>query len=88
MNEEAVGPMGRKLFEMEQGDLLSDLVDIPKKACDRRVRLYSVFFFFGGCTKDVFLFPIWIEFMTYTVCTNNLSIFFLHVFCKVFVTKI
>lgn len=32
--------MGRKLFEMEQGDLLADLVDIPKKACDRRVRLY------------------------------------------------
>lgn len=85
--------MGRKLFEMEQGDLLADLVDIPKKACDRRVRLYvshfTVFFFFGGCTEeDVFLFPIWIEFMTYTVCINNLSIFFLHVFCKVFVTKI
>lgn len=52
VNEEAVGPMGRELFEMEQGDLLADLVDIPKKACDRRVRLYgshfTVFFFFGG----------------------------------------
>ncbi|XP_062017253.1 EH domain-containing protein 1-like isoform X1 [Rosa rugosa] len=37
VNEEAVGPMGRELFEMEQGDLLADLVDIPKKACDRRI---------------------------------------------------
>ncbi|XP_004293342.1 PREDICTED: EH domain-containing protein 1-like [Fragaria vesca subsp. vesca] len=37
VNEEAVGPMGRELFEMEQGDLLADLVDIPKKACDRQI---------------------------------------------------
>jgi len=29
--------MGRDLFEKEQNDLLADLKDIPKKACDRRV---------------------------------------------------
>ncbi|KAI4306145.1 hypothetical protein L6164_029447 [Bauhinia variegata] len=31
------GPIGKELFEMEQEDLLSDLKDIPKKACDRRI---------------------------------------------------
>lgn len=33
------GPMGAELFEKEQEDLLADLKDIPKKACDRRVSL-------------------------------------------------
>jgi hypothetical protein len=33
--------MGKELFEREQEDLLSDLKDIPRKACDRRVRLDS-----------------------------------------------
>lgn len=37
VNETAVGPIGKELFEREQDDLLSDLKDIPKKACDRRV---------------------------------------------------
>lgn len=37
VNENAVGPLGKELFEMEQDDLLADLKDIPKKACDRRV---------------------------------------------------
>lgn len=37
VNESAVGPLGKELFEREQDDLLSDLKDIPKKACDRRV---------------------------------------------------
>lgn len=37
VNESAVGPMGKELFEKEQNDLLADLVDIPKKACDRRI---------------------------------------------------
>ena len=40
INEAALGPMGLDLFEKEQDDLLADLVDIPKKACDRRVRPY------------------------------------------------
>ncbi|KAL4554142.1 hypothetical protein LXL04_037297 [Taraxacum kok-saghyz] len=31
------GPMGIQLFEKEQDDLLADLKDIPKKACDRRI---------------------------------------------------
>ncbi|XP_006657273.1 EH domain-containing protein 1-like [Oryza brachyantha] len=37
VNESAVGPIGKELFEREQDDLLSDLKDIPKKACDRRI---------------------------------------------------
>lgn len=37
MNLAAVGPIGRELFEREQEDLLADLKDIPKKACDRRI---------------------------------------------------
>lgn len=37
VNEAAVGPIGKELFEKEQENLLSDLKDIPKKACDRRV---------------------------------------------------
>ncbi|KAM1762840.1 hypothetical protein ACFX12_005434 [Malus domestica] len=37
VNEGVVGPIGKELFEKEQDDLLSDLVDIPKKACDRRI---------------------------------------------------
>lgn len=44
MNEAAVGPIGKDLFEKEQDDLLADLIDIPKKACDRRVS--SPFSFF------------------------------------------
>ncbi|KAI4295977.1 hypothetical protein L6164_035970 [Bauhinia variegata] len=37
INEDSIGPLGRELFEKEQNDLLADLVDIPKKACDRRI---------------------------------------------------
>jgi EH domain-containing protein 1 len=37
IRETAAGPLGMELFEREQEDLLSDLNDIPKKACDRRV---------------------------------------------------
>lgn len=37
MDEAATGPIGKELFEKEQDDLLVDLIDIPKKACDRRV---------------------------------------------------
>ncbi|XP_048628355.1 EH domain-containing protein 1 isoform X1 [Brassica napus] len=37
INEASTGPIGRELFEMEQEDLLSDLKNIPKKACDRRI---------------------------------------------------
>lgn len=59
INEAANGPIGKELFEMEQDDLISDLKDIPKKACDRRVShlflfayciVYSVFqpLFFGS----------------------------------------
>ncbi|KMZ59819.1 EH domain-containing protein 2 [Zostera marina] len=37
INEAAIGPIGKELFEMEQDDLLADLKDIPKKSCDRRI---------------------------------------------------
>ncbi|KAL4628224.1 hypothetical protein ACB092_05G221500 [Castanea dentata] len=37
VNEAAMGPIGGDLFEKEQDDLLADLTDIPKKACDRRI---------------------------------------------------
>ncbi|KAI8567352.1 hypothetical protein RHMOL_Rhmol02G0115100 [Rhododendron molle] len=37
VNEAVVGPIGRELFEKEQDDLLADLIDIPKKACDRQI---------------------------------------------------
>lgn len=37
INVAAAGPLGQELFEREQEDLLTDLRDIPKKACDRRV---------------------------------------------------
>lgn len=37
VNEAASGPVGKELFEREQEDLLSDLKDIPKKSCDRRI---------------------------------------------------
>lgn len=44
VNESAFGPLGKELFEKEQDDLLSDLKDIPKKACDRRVSsLHAIF---------------------------------------------
>ncbi|KAH6795792.1 hypothetical protein C2S51_036778 [Perilla frutescens var. frutescens] len=33
----AAGPLGKDLFEKEQENLLTDLKDIPKKACDRRI---------------------------------------------------
>ncbi|KAH6822679.1 EPS15 homology domain 1 [Perilla frutescens var. hirtella] len=38
INAAVVGPIGKELFEKEQEDLLNDLKDIPKKACDRRVQ--------------------------------------------------
>lgn len=37
INEETASQMFCELFEKEQNDLLMDLVDIPKKACDRRI---------------------------------------------------
>ncbi|KAK4485028.1 hypothetical protein RD792_007636 [Penstemon davidsonii] len=37
VNEASMGPIGKELFEKEQDDLLLDLIDIPKKACDRRI---------------------------------------------------
>uniref|UniRef100_A0A453DCA9 Dynamin-type G domain-containing protein n=1 Tax=Aegilops tauschii subsp. strangulata TaxID=200361 RepID=A0A453DCA9_AEGTS len=37
IRETAAGPLGSELFVREQEDLLSDLNDIPKKACDRRI---------------------------------------------------
>ncbi|TVU16506.1 hypothetical protein EJB05_40075 [Eragrostis curvula] len=37
IKETAAGPLGMELFQKEQEDLLSDLNDIPKKACDRRI---------------------------------------------------
>ncbi|KAE8125481.1 hypothetical protein FH972_020284 [Carpinus fangiana] len=37
VNVAATGPIGKELFEKEQEDLLTDLKDIPKKACDRRI---------------------------------------------------
>nr|XP_025608506.1 EH domain-containing protein 1 isoform X3 [Arachis hypogaea] len=37
INDAVSGPIGKELFEKEQEDLLSDLKDIPKKACDRRI---------------------------------------------------
>lgn len=37
VNDAAAGPLGKELFEKEQDNLLADLKDIPKKACDRRI---------------------------------------------------
>ncbi|XP_010538746.1 PREDICTED: EH domain-containing protein 2 isoform X2 [Tarenaya hassleriana] len=37
INESAVGPLGKGLFVKEQNDLLADLMNIPKKACDRKI---------------------------------------------------
>jgi EH domain-containing protein 1 len=37
INENQVGPIGKVLFEQEQNDLLDDLKDIPRKACDRKI---------------------------------------------------
>ncbi|XP_056682587.1 EH domain-containing protein 1 isoform X2 [Spinacia oleracea] len=35
-NEAIDGPIGRELLEKEHNDLMADLKDIPKEACDRR----------------------------------------------------
>lgn len=43
VNDAATGPLGKELFEKEQDDLLSDLKDIPKAACDRRVSYFTIF---------------------------------------------
>lgn len=37
VNEVVVGPVGKEPFEKDQDDLRQDLIDIPKKACDRRI---------------------------------------------------
>lgn len=44
INSVTSGPIGTDLFEKEQDDLLSDLKDIPKKACDRRVSFRLLLF--------------------------------------------
>lgn len=46
VNDAVSGPIGKELFEKEQEDLLSDLKDIPKAACDRRVSLLIYLFLF------------------------------------------
>jgi EH domain-containing protein 1 len=46
INENQVGPIGKVLFEQEQNDLLDDLKDIPRKACDRKVRAPQGMIFF------------------------------------------
>lgn len=48
INEGVVGPIGKELFEKEQDDLLTDLKDIPKKACDRRVSMTNLQSYMGG----------------------------------------
>ena len=40
INEAALGSMGKELFEKEQEDILVDLKDIPRKACDRRINYF------------------------------------------------
>lgn len=45
INDSMSGPLGNELFQKEQADLLSDLKDIPKKACDRKVSFYFYYFF-------------------------------------------
>ncbi|KAM3286960.1 hypothetical protein P3S67_020390 [Capsicum chacoense] len=37
IDEDLTGPLGKELFKKEQDDLLTDLKNIPKKACDRRI---------------------------------------------------
>ncbi|XP_057421311.1 EH domain-containing protein 1-like isoform X2 [Lotus japonicus] len=37
VNDAISGPIGKEFFEKEQEDLLSDLKDIPRVACDRRI---------------------------------------------------
>lgn len=53
IDEQKVGPMGKELFEREQEDLLSDLKDIPRKACDRRVRRDIQFAFSSLTTSSI-----------------------------------
>lgn len=45
VNGATAGLMGKELFEKEEGDLLADLLAIPKKACDRWVRLCLILIF-------------------------------------------
>lgn len=55
MREAATGPLGNELFEKEQDDLLMDLKNIPKKACDRRVspQSYLVFILLVYSTQTI-----------------------------------
>lgn len=59
INEDLTGPLGKELFEKEQDDLLTDLKNIPKKACDRRVSSQSlnvilkIFFLLINCAFDL-----------------------------------
>ena len=56
INEAATGPIGRELFEKEQDDLLADLKDIPKKACDRRVSVNETSFTSSPPRLDLTIF--------------------------------
>lgn len=54
LNDDVNGPLlGNELFIREQEDLLSDLKDIPKKACDRKVS-----FFFNLIFQSWLYFPL------------------------------
>ena len=45
MHDSISGQLGDELFQKEQDDLLSDLKDIPKKACDRKVSIIYTFYY-------------------------------------------
>lgn len=65
INEGAIGPIGKELFEREQEDLLNDLKDIPKKACDRRVLTRSLYCgdFYCEVKHDIYV-------MIFTFCRS------------------
>uniref|UniRef100_A0A7I4C7M7 Uncharacterized protein n=1 Tax=Physcomitrium patens TaxID=3218 RepID=A0A7I4C7M7_PHYPA len=51
IDETKLGPIGKDLFEREQEDLLSDLKDIPRKACDRKARQAKIHAYIIGQLK-------------------------------------
>lgn len=72
INEAVAGPLGKDLFQKEQENLLSDLKDIPKKACDRRVSYIRVFIHHViPCSKEGYMCTVMLLILTFFRSTNS-----------------
>lgn len=82
INGEVVGPIGQELFEKEQDDLLMDLIDIPKKACDRQVCSHFIFYLLQYFVRTLHENPYLLNILHCFNSFNNVCIMQINEFVK------